>query len=186
MIGRNDRRVDKLFSGQLLTGPMRGREAPLRSLSLVPSLVVTFYLPLFVVLQCVQVGGVTVIASTSLETCTTSGQYDEGQDTVCTEKVVAVVALDGGTLASTAKLEFNVSCVGADAGRCPCQCNYVTQPSCDCRDLTTTAVVRVERSPVQASFPLTYLRTFNAKPYEARSPHPLMFQALRVCVEDAI
>lgn len=112
-------------------------------------------------------GSVTVLASTSLESCVVSGQ-EESQASHCSDKIVALVAIDAGTLSTTTQLEFNVSCIGSDARRCPCDCNYISQPNCDCRDLTTTALVRLERSPVHAAFPLTYLRTFNARPYEVR------------------
>ena len=51
-------------------------------------------------------------------------------------------------------------------GTCPCTCNYVTDASCTCRDLAQSINVTMTKSPVYATYPLTYVQSFNSKPYE--------------------
>lgn len=51
-------------------------------------------------------------------------------------------------------------------GKCPCTCNYATDPTCTCRDLAQTINVTLAKTPVYAVYPLTYVQSFNSKPYE--------------------
>ena len=51
-------------------------------------------------------------------------------------------------------------------GVCPCTCDYTTDASCTCRDLTQSINVTMTKSPVYATYPLTYIQSFNSKPYE--------------------
>ncbi|WIA16742.1 hypothetical protein OEZ85_013396 [Tetradesmus obliquus] len=53
------------------------------------------------------------------------------------------------------------------SGQCPCPCNYASDPSCSCRDLASSLTVSLSKGPLWASYPLTYLQSFNYKPYEA-------------------
>ncbi len=57
-------------------------------------------------------------------------------------------------------------CPCSATGTCPCSCNYATDAGCTCRDLTQAINVQMTKSPVYASYPLTYAQAFNSKPYE--------------------
>lgn len=52
--------------------------------------------------------------------------------------------------------------------QCPCPCNYATDPTCACRDLRQEVSVAATKSPVYASYPVTFYRYFNGRPYEVR------------------
>ena len=54
----------------------------------------------------------------------------------------------------------------SEDGRCPCSCDYVTDPTCGCRDIAGGLNVSLTKTPVYATYPLLYARSFNAKPYE--------------------
>lgn len=51
-------------------------------------------------------------------------------------------------------------------GVCPCSCDYTTDSSCTCRDLAQSINVTLTKSAVMATYPLTYVQSFNSKPYE--------------------
>lgn len=51
-------------------------------------------------------------------------------------------------------------------GNCPCTCNYATDIGCTCRDLAQSVNVTITKTPVYATYPLTYQQAFNFKPYE--------------------
>ncbi len=74
--------------------------------------------------------------------------------------------LDGANGVATEELDFSLSCIGSTDGVCPCTCDYATDASCTCRDLQQTLVVTLTKTPVWASYPLTYLASFNYEPYE--------------------
>lgn len=63
----------------------------------------------------------------------------------------------------------------SEDGRCPCSCDYVTDPTCGCRDIAGGLNVSLTKTPVYATYPLLYARSFNAKPYEV----PAMRQTVR-------
>ena len=49
---------------------------------------------------------------------------------------------------------------------CPCACNYATDASCKCRDLRDSLTLTLAKSPVHATYGLTYVRSFNHWPVE--------------------
>ena len=51
-------------------------------------------------------------------------------------------------------------------GVCPCGCDYASDRDCPCRDLARELTVTVTKSRAMASYPLTYLQSFNYKPVE--------------------
>ena len=51
-------------------------------------------------------------------------------------------------------------------GQCPCPCDYTADASCTCRNLAHKLSVGVTKSAVFASYPLTYVKKFNGRPYE--------------------
>lgn len=55
-------------------------------------------------------------------------------------------------------------------GVCPCTCNYATDPTCSCRDIASPVNVTVTKSPVYATYPLIYEKSYNSKPYEVLLP----------------
>lgn len=57
----------------------------------------------------------------------------------------------------------------SEDGKCPCSCDYVTDPTCGCRDIAGGVNVSLTKTPVYATYPLLYTRSFNAKPYEVRA-----------------
>jgi hypothetical protein len=59
----------------------------------------------------------------------------------------------------------------SEDGKCPCSCDYVTDPTCGCRDIAGGVDVSLTKTPVYATYPLLYARSFNAKPYEVRTVH---------------
>ena len=63
-------------------------------------------------------------------------------------------------------------CPCSATGTCPCSCNYATDAGCTCRDLTQAINVQMTKSPVYASYPLTYAQAFNSKPYEQVTLRP--------------
>ena len=42
----------------------------------------------------------------------------------------------------------------------------MTDPTCGCRDIAGGLNVSLTKTPVYATYPLLYARSFNAKPYE--------------------
>lgn len=50
--------------------------------------------------------------------------------------------------------------------QCPCPCDYAADPECTCRDLRQNISVAATKTPVYASYPLTYRQDFNGRPYE--------------------
>ena len=64
-----------------------------------------------------------------------------------------------------ASSDTDLSC--STDGKCPCTCNYATDAGCTCRDLAQSINVTMTKSPVYATYPLTYVKSFNSKPYEA-------------------
>eukprot|EP00877_Chromochloris_zofingiensis_P011445 jgi/Chrzof1/6554/Cz19g00260.t1 len=65
----------------------------------------------------------------------------------CSQKMVITLAVDNGDTVASQQLQFNVQCIG--------------------RDLLQPVVVQITKSPLYASYPLTYLQSFNYKPYES-------------------
>jgi hypothetical protein len=51
-------------------------------------------------------------------------------------------------------------------GVCPCGCDYASDRDCACRDLARELTVTLVKSRAMASYPLTYLQSFNYKPVE--------------------
>ena len=55
-------------------------------------------------------------------------------------------------------------------GTCPCSCDYASDSTCTCRDLRQTVNVRLAKSPVYSTYPLTYAQAFNFRPQEVGCP----------------
>ena len=53
-------------------------------------------------------------------------------------------------------------------GECPCPCDYATDAGCTCRDLAEAMTVSIVKSPVFATYPVTYVQQFSGRPYEVR------------------
>ncbi len=64
------------------------------------------------------------------------------------------------------RCEKIVLAMGSGSGGCPCTCNYLTDASCQCRDLADTINITVTKGPVFATYPLTYQQAYNWKPTE--------------------
>lgn len=92
-------------------------------------------------------------------------QFDAALD--CTSKLVATLAVEAGALLATTALDFDVACVDPGGGACPCACDAAADASCVCRDLASPVRVTVTKTPAYATYPLTYVRSFNAGPREA-------------------
>lgn len=60
-----------------------------------------------------------------------------------------------------------MACVGSSTGACPCPCNAAADAACACRDLVSPLRVTVTKTPAYATYPLTWVRSFNSKPTEA-------------------
>lgn len=84
----------------------------------------------------------------------------------CSQKIVVTVDLENNRLYETEQLNFGVSCVNSPTDQCPCPCNYATDANCQCRDLRQNISVAATKTAVYASYPLTYFRHFNGRPYE--------------------
>lgn len=84
----------------------------------------------------------------------------------CQEKLVVTLTLGSGAALATEELQLGLACVGSSDGRCPCSCNYATDAGCGCRDLQQALSLRLTKSVLAASYPLTYLQSFNYKPTE--------------------
>ncbi|KAF6259714.1 dihydrouridine synthase-domain-containing protein [Scenedesmus sp. NREL 46B-D3] len=111
---------------------------------------------------------VDVISSSKLETCIRNGTQGANSSAIsCKQKLVVVVSVDSGDSISSQDLQFTLNCVGSSTGQCPCPCNYASDASCGCRDLASSLTVSLSKGPLWASYPLTYLQSFNYKPYEA-------------------
>lgn len=126
----------------------------------------------------------------------------------CSNKVIVTVAIEGGKSLDTERLEFQMPCVGrcvslncidrdkhmpvsskyhfcflVCSSECPCPCNYASDVGCDCHDLQEKIVLNLAKTPVFATYPLTYIQSFNGRPKEvvttgiskckARLPHSL-------------
>eukprot|EP00803_Ostreobium_quekettii_P007181 evm.model.scf_511.1 EVM.evm.TU.scf_511.1 scf_511:48050-50383(-) len=122
---------------------------------------VTVGLWLFTV--CLGWAGGTVIASSKLERCVKDGAV-ETASLACNDKLVVTVAVEGGRELDTERLEFEMGCVGSP--ECPCPCNYASDRTCSCRDLGQKLSINLQKTPVSAAYPLTYVQSFNAKPTE--------------------
>ncbi|KAK9805195.1 hypothetical protein WJX72_005302 [[Myrmecia] bisecta] len=107
----------------------------------------------------------TVIANSQLQTCVQDGSSVTTTVT-CSQKLVVTLAVESGTSLATEQLQFSVPCINSPDGACPCKCNYATDASCQCRDLAQAMNVVITKTPVYATYPLTYLKSFNSKPYE--------------------
>ncbi|KAK9858858.1 hypothetical protein WJX84_008886 [Apatococcus fuscideae] len=108
----------------------------------------------------------TVIANSQLETCVADGSTVDATLS-CSKKLVTTMTLTNGASLATEQLQYSVPCIGSTNGKCPCSCNYATDPTCTCRDLAQTINVTLTKTPVYAVYPLTYVQSFNSKPYEA-------------------
>jgi hypothetical protein len=88
----------------------------------------------------------------------------------CAQKLVVTLSVDSGDTAATSSLELPIACVGAGGagagGSCPCRCDFAADAACQCRDLAAPLRVNVTKTPLWASYPLTYLQSFNWKPTE--------------------
>ena len=51
-------------------------------------------------------------------------------------------------------------------GECPCTCDYASDASCTCRDVASPLNVTLTKTAATATYPLQYVQSFNAKPYE--------------------
>jgi hypothetical protein len=85
----------------------------------------------------------------------------------CTTKLVVSLAVDAGSaLAGTTRLDASLACAGSPTGACPCPCSRSTDPACACVDLAAPITVTLTKTPAYATYPLTYVKSFNAKPTE--------------------
>jgi hypothetical protein len=87
----------------------------------------------------------------------------------CTTKLVITLAVDAGSsLAGTTQLEASLACAGSPTGACPCPCSRDsgTDPGCRCVDLATPVAITLTKTPAYATYPLTFVKSFNAKPTE--------------------
>eukprot|EP00879_Flechtneria_rotunda_P028806 GHRR01031032.1.p1 GENE.GHRR01031032.1~~GHRR01031032.1.p1 ORF type:complete len:186 (+),score=24.42 GHRR01031032.1:102-659(+) len=115
-----------------------------------------------------QCSGVDIISSSKLEACTANGTQGANSTSLsCKQKLVITVTVDSGDTTSSQDIALTVSCVGSPTGSCPCPCNYAVDASCTCRDLASILTIKLSKTPLLASYPLTYLQAFNYKPYEA-------------------
>eukprot|EP00882_Tetradesmus_deserticola_P031406 GHRQ01035511.1.p1 GENE.GHRQ01035511.1~~GHRQ01035511.1.p1 ORF type:complete len:197 (+),score=37.95 GHRQ01035511.1:158-748(+) len=127
--------------------------------------VTQFLICLVVILR--PIAAVDIISSSKLETCIRNGTQGANSTAIsCKQKVVVVVSVDSGDSISSQDVQFTLNCVGSSTGQCPCPCNYASDASCGCRDLSSSLTVSLSKGPLWASYPLTYLQSFNYKPYE--------------------
>ena len=85
----------------------------------------------------------------------------------CTSKLLVTLAVDAGSaLAGTTRLEATLACAGSPSGVCPCPCSRATAPGCACVDFGAPLAISLVKTPAYATFPLTYVSSFNAKPTE--------------------
>ncbi|CAG9465795.1 unnamed protein product [Pedinophyceae sp. YPF-701] len=106
-----------------------------------------------------------VIAAGKLEKCVRDGASLE-VPIECQEKLIVTVAVENGNTLETEQLEVQLSCVNSPDGQCPCSCNYATDPGCICRDVQDTFTVTLTKSPIYASYPLEYVKSFPGRAIE--------------------
>ncbi|KAK9799370.1 hypothetical protein WJX73_004741 [Symbiochloris irregularis] len=111
-------------------------------------------------------GANTVIANSQLQSCIADSQ---GRTSVltCKQQLVTTIAVTNNGGLATQSLNYQVPCIQSTDGACPCTCNYATDAVCTCRDLAQSINVTLTKTPVYATYPLTYQQAFNYKPYEA-------------------
>lgn len=74
------------------------------------------------------------------------------------------------------KKNWDASVECSQDGTCPCTCNYAKDSSCTCRDLQQAVNVRLAKSPVYNTYPLTYAQSFNFRPTEVCTVFPNLHQ----------
>ncbi|GLC38807.1 hypothetical protein PLESTM_000779300 [Pleodorina starrii] len=80
---------------------------------------------------------------------------------ICKNKMIVTLTVVNGKTVDTEKLEFTLKCVNSPDGDCPCTCDAANDSLCKCRDLVAPLRVSLSKSPLTASYPISYVQSFN-------------------------